>query len=314
MKFLSSLLLLVLIVIAGCSGKTPPPNPAAAGAEAGSVQPAGSEQVAKQPPAPPPSRHAAMRDGIGGWLELASTCQNRWFRKVDPARLDKWELPVDVPAMEDDCDKLVFDYEALSKDYLLKGPELDSLFVRMAMVTDLYTHLALRCRKVGVKDRVPFKQMIAGLRDRLGAEVEAVVKEGTAVLALDDDTLVREVRDQAMMDRSLKALGRVTADMDEWIVKPRKEVGPVFKYSLKVSGRLAGGAAEALAQDASLPEKFRTAAAGLSKAWTVVSDFYAGDYLAEEEAKAEFLQKSVLKASVAYDKALGSFLKAGGRL
>jgi len=312
MRFASSLVMLVAIVLAGCSGRTPPPNPAAAGGEAAPVQSTAVEQVAKQPPAPPPSRHAALREGIDGWLKLASTCQKRWFAKVDPAKLDKWELPVDVPSMEDDCDKLVFDFEALSKENLLKGPELDSLFGRMAMVTDLYTHLALRCRKVGVKDRVPFKQMIAGLRDRLGAEVEAVANEGAAVLALDDDMLVRDVSGQAMMDRALGALGRVKSDMDEWIVKPRKEVGPVFKYSLKVSGRLAAGASEALAADASLPEKFRMSASALSKAWTVVSDFYAGDYLAEEEAKSDFLQKSVVKAFIAYDKALASFRKAGG--
>ena len=135
MRFASSLIMLVAIVLAGCSGRTPPPNPAAAGGEAAPVQSTAVEQVAKQPPAPPPSRHAALREGIDGWLKLASTCQKRWFAKVDPAKLDKWELPVDVPSMDDDCDKLVFDFEALSKENLLK--DLTDSPSLMAMVTDL---------------------------------------------------------------------------------------------------------------------------------------------------------------------------------
>jgi hypothetical protein len=152
--------------------------------------------------------------------------------------------------------------------------------------------------------------MIIGLRDGLNAEIDGIAKDAEGLLALPDEQLIATETGAALVARADSNLGRVASDMDTFVAKPRKAVGPVFKYCLTVSGRLADLSAAAVAGDASADQKYRDAASALAKQWGVVSGFYAGDYLAEEEAKAAFLAKDLKKAVAAYEKAAGAIRKA----
>jgi len=299
--------LLAAVFAAGCYGRTTAPNPAAVD---GSAEPAAAPAAAAPAPAPaepaaPVSPNAALRDGIAKWVKAVEYCDKAWFAKVDPDKLDNWELPVDVSSMEDDCGHIITEFQELSRDNLFKGRALDGLVRRMATVTDLYTHLAFRCRRIGVRERLPYKKMLVSLRDTLRAEVAALGTDAGTVLALDDAKLIEaaSVTGQDLVSWADGNLARVGSDLETWVIKPRKEVGPIMKYSLGVSGALAVKSAAALASSgAAADAKLQEAATVLAHAYEVVTGFFTGDYLAEEEAKAPALYKSVARAFAAYQK------------
>lgn len=310
------MVVVVAFAVAGCSSKSAsPPNPSAVEAEPVQAAP----EAAKAEAAPvkqeaPVSANDRLRQDIREWVNLAKKCDAKWFAAVDPSKLDKWELPVDVQSMEDMCDKLIFGQVDLAKTALFKGRALDSLVRRTALATDMYTHVALRSRKVGVKDKLPFKKMLTELRDRLRAEVAGIVKDADAVLALDDAKLVEDgsVEGTEMIAWADGNLRRVGSDMDTLVAAPRKEIGPLWRYSLIVSRVLVAKSSDAINSAKSDADvKVKLAASELSTAWLAYADFFIGDFLPEEEIKTPKLTKPVKKAIAKYEKVAGKVVGGG---
>lgn len=276
----------------------------AAKAEAAKAEAAKAE-APKEPPKPP-SEFAPLRKRMQDFAQLALACNKGWFTKVDPSKIDKWELPIDIPSMEDKCDPLLQQFEALVEPASFRHPVLDAWLRNAALVTDRYMFLAFRCKKVGVRDKLPYKKMLTELRDALQADVAAMAAGLEPALMLTD----RDLRDGGELANEPRmlwvhgAVDRLGRDFNTWIAEPRKAQAPIWRYSLMTSERMGQLAARTLGAprwgiDAAAVE----AGAALSKAFSDAWAFWKGDYFEAEEAQSPAIYKAFKKAETAWKKA-----------
>jgi hypothetical protein len=304
MRTALTMVLAAALALGACAKKEDAAKAAAAKAEAAKVEAAKAE-APKEPPKPP-SEFAALRKQMQEFALLATACSKGWFTKVDPAKIDKWELPIDIPSMEDKCDPLLQQFESMVEPAAGRHPVLDAWLRNAALVTDRYMFLAFRCKKVGVRDKVPYKKMLTELRDALVADVGAMAEGLQPALLLTDKDL-RDGGDLANEPRMLwlhGAVDRLGGDFATWIAEPRKAQAPIWRYSLMTTVRIGGLAARSLgsprlAVDAAAVE----AAKGLSDAFAGAWSFWKGDYFEAEEAQSPAIQKAFKKAEVAWKKA-----------
>lgn len=298
----AGLVLLLCVTGIGCPGRREADRK-----EAPSASPA--PQVAPsapEAPKPPPSPFAGLRKKVEDFTVLASACSRAWFTKVDPDRIDRWELAVDVPGMEQKCDPLLQKYQDLLEEAAFRHPVLDQWLRTAASVTDRYFFLAFRCKKVGVKDKKPYKKMLAQLRDDLVGDVQALEKALEPALALTDRDLETggDLGNEPRLIWIHGAIHRLPEDFQRWIEGPRKEQAPIWRFGLMTSNLVAQKALPALsAPKWQVPEATVAAAKGLVEAFSAAWQFYKGDYFEAEEQQAPGLYKAFHKAEAAWKKA-----------
>ena len=240
------------------------------------------------------------------FVVLANACDKAWFSRVDPDKIDKWELPVDVREMEAQCDPLPGQYEALVKAAAFRNPRLDEYLRTAAMVADRYMFLALRCQKVSVRDKLPFKKMLTGLRDALRTDIATLGAGLEGVLKLSDAEL-RDGGDLSGNDRAewtVGAVRRLPADFQAWIATQRPENLPIWRFGLMTSAAMGTRAAAAmgaarLALDPGLVKAGQDLATTFDQAW----NFWSGDYFEAEEKGSPAHYKAMKKTVDAWKKA-----------
>ena len=301
MRRISIAVLAFALVPVACAEK----SEVAAKKEAAKTQAAKPEQAPKPPPAPP-SEFDALRKNIEGFAALAVSCDKGWFAKVDPSKIDKWELAIDVPSMEERCDPLLTQFQELVQPAGFRHPALDEFLRGAALVADRYMFLGFRCKKVGVRDKIPYKKMLGELRDALRADVGAMSASLERVRKLSDADL-RDSGTVPVAGRiqwSHDAIARLPADFTTWIESLRKENLPIWRYSLMTSatiGTRAAGAmgAPTLAVDGAAVKAAGELATGFADAWK----FWSGDYFEAEEKGSPLHYKVMKKVSDAWKKA-----------
>jgi hypothetical protein len=273
-----------------------------------------------QPPAPDPAPAPAqapvvksdldlLREGIKDYVTLFADCDKHWFADVKPERLDRYELPVNVKAMEGECDKLLAMYEGILAKGSYRCPEMDSFLRLAASVADQYLVLAFRCKKVGVRDKVPYKKEVAALRDALRADVAKLKEAVGPALDLPDATLKGAGGGDAVALADA-ALTRVRPDFKQWVEAPVKESKPTWRYSLRTSDTLASKAAMTLRARAGVSaQPLVGPAEDLAKAYTAAVAFYTGNYFDTEEQEGPKIRAALSKADSAYRQAARKVLK-----
>lgn len=304
--------LMVGAMLLGCPGRKEADRK---GAEPAANPPV-AVQASPEAPKPPPSPFAGLRKKVEDYTVLASACSRAWFTRVDPDRIDRWELAVDVPGMEQKCDPLLQKYQDLLEDAAFRHPAMDEWLRIAASVTDRYFFLAFRCKKVGVRDKKPYKKMLAQLRDDLVGDVQALEKALEPALALTDRDLETggDLGNEPRLLWIHQAIQRLPDDFQRWIEGPRKEQAPIWRFGLMTSELVARKALPALsAPKWQVPEATVAAAKGLVEAFSAAWQFYKGDYFEAEEQQAPGLYKAFHRAEAAWRKAAQKTWPAYGK-
>ncbi len=294
-------LLTVFALAAACGGKK---DSAPAKKEAAKAEAAKAAEAPKPPPAPP-SEFDSLRKALTEFTTLATACDKGWFAKVDPNKIDKWELPIEVPPMEEKCDPLLRQYEALYQAAGFRHPVLDDFLRTAALATDRYMFLAFRCKKVGVRDKLPYKKMLTELRDALRADVAGLAPGLEKVLKLTDADLqgAGSLAADARRTWALDAVARLPQDFATWIESTRKENLPIWRYCLMTSSVIGTRAASSLGTPLLSVEPAVVKAAGeLAASFAGAWQFWSGDYFEAEEKGSPAQYKAMKKSSDAWRK------------
>ncbi|MBM4395774.1 MAG: hypothetical protein FJ087_08795 [Deltaproteobacteria bacterium] len=285
---------------AACKGtKKAEPAPAAAPAEA----------PAPPKPTPPKSAMDEVRDAVRDFVSLLADCDKDWFADVKPERLDNWDLPVNVKAMEANCDRLLPMFETVLDKGAFRNALLDDFIRAAALASDHYLFLGFRSKKVGVRDKVALKAEIAGLRDGLRADV-AKLKESVGQVLGMDDVAMRQYSSHAdaLPKAADAALSRLRADVKQWIEQPVKDAKPTWRYSLRTSETIASRAVAAV-RFKGVGGAMTDPADGLAGAFASAVKFYTGNYFDTEEKEAAKYVNAVIRADGPYRLAARKALK-----
>jgi hypothetical protein len=251
--------------------------------------------------AAPKTETDALREAIKDYVTLLADCDKQFFADVKPERIDKWELPVNVKAMESQCDRLLGLYEDMLARGAFRAPALDDFLRAAAVSADRYLVLGLHAKKVGVKDHIPYKKDLSELRDTLRADVAKLKESVGPVLALPDAALNASLGGDELAARAAPALNRLRGDLKDWIEVPVKASKPTWRYSLRTSQAIAERAAATLKAAGS---SAGGAAVDLAKAFGAAVTFYTGAYFDTEEQEGPKVRKPVIQADTAWRNAL----------
>jgi hypothetical protein len=280
-------------------------KPAADAAQAPAAPPA-------PPPPPPKSEYDKLRDAAKDFVTRMSDCDRRWFADVQPDRIDKWDLPVDIKAMEAECDRVLGLYETLLDQGAFRSAAMDGFLRLAATASDRYLVLGYRCKKVGVRDKIPYKAEVAAIRDALRADVARLNEAIAPVLALTDADLRtnQQASPESLPALADPVLARVRTDMKDWIEQSLKDKKPTWRYSLRTSEVLARRAASALkSRGGAGAQDMAAAADALAAAWAEAVKFYTGAYFDTEEKEGPKIRRAVATADVAYRNAARKVVK-----
>lgn len=245
-----------------------------------------------------------MSDAFVEYVALAKECDERFFAKVEPEKIDRWELPIDVPKMEEKCDDLIFNFdEMIKKPAYFRNPTLDAMMRTTARVADQYMILALRCKKVGVKDKLPYIKLVTRLRDELRAEVTALATAWDKALTekeLDANSAMSA--EETIRTANVLLVGMHKAFMD-YVVTQRESQWPTWRYSLWVEKAIVEQLINVLKSPrVGAPEKYLSSATALATTLGGAVDYFTGEYFDTEEEQGPVVYKAVAKAFKDYEK------------
>ena len=250
-----------------------------------------------------------LRDSIKDFVTLLADCDKDFFANVRPERLDNWDLPVNVTAMEATCDQLLSRFDRMLEKGAFMSPVADEFFRNCALATDRYVMLAFRCKKVSVRDKAGLKKEIAELRDGLRADVAKIKVQVEQVLGMDDVAMREYARSVDLLPRAADAaLSRLRGDMKQWVEQPLKDGKPVWRYSLRTSDVIASRAVSAM-RFKGVATAMTEPADALSRAFSAMVSFYAGNYFDAEEKEGPRVRGAVIRAQGPYSLAARKVLK-----
>lgn len=263
-------------------------------------------EKAPEPPPKPVSEFDGLRTAIRDWVDLLGRCDDRWFARVDPSKIDNYEFPIDVDAMNAACEGLKTGMERMLDLGGFRNPDLDAFLRRAAEATDRYLMMGFRAKKISVREKLPYKQELAALRDGLRAEVAGLTSDAGKVLALTDADLNASVNDapEAVVAWARDTLGRVRTDFKAQVEDAIPANKPIWRYGLKTTATLAQRAARALASARNgAPAGIAEPAALLASALETAAAYFTGEFFWEEDEKIDANRKAVVKEIKVYDKA-----------
>lgn len=269
--------------------------------------PAPAPEAAKTPP----TRERLLRDAVRDWTALAGQCDQAHFAHVEPERIKRWQLPVDVKAMEDECDALLSRFSDLLDSGALRHPALDRFLARAADVSDRYLLLCLRCKKVGVRDRLPYIQEVSALRDALRADVAALRDLAAAVLALGDEDLQAVERTPAgdIPRLAHEVFASLRDDLRRLVEVPIRDGRPTARHALRLADRRADRALTLLRTRAMVQgQALLGPAEALTHAFSAAVNFFTGDYFNADEKLPPRVIRAVVDADRKYRIAAKQFL------
>ncbi|OQC37442.1 MAG: hypothetical protein BWX66_01311 [Deltaproteobacteria bacterium ADurb.Bin058] len=277
------------------------------------------EEVAKPEAAPAPapepepvSEFAALRTAIKDWVDLLKRCDEGWFARVDPSKIDNYEFPIDVDAMTSFCYDLRTGMDKMLELGAFRNQQLDSFLREAATATDRYLIMSFRAKKISVKDKLPYKKELTALRDDLRAEVGALQKRAEQILALADADFhaISNAPASEVVTIARETLGRVRADFKAFVEDSIPTNKPVWRYSFKTTVALAKEAISALkAPRNGAPEAIAAPATALAQGLDSAVEYFGGEFFWEEDEKIDATRKSVVKVINAYDKAASKIFK-----
>lgn len=264
----------------------------------------------------PPSKASSpfddLREAIKDFITLLSDCDKVWFADVDPSRIMKWQLPVNVVEMEKVCDRLLSLFDQLLENGSFRAPQLDDFIRRSALAMDKYNILAYKCKKVGVRDKKPYIKEMEELRDTLRGDVKILKEEVGKILSLSDEDLrkTQQLAPEELLLLVNENLVRLRQDMKVWIEEPVKVGKPTFRYSLKASEMIANRAVSEISKRARATYSGLIAPAeDLVRAFSQASTFYSGRYFDEEEKEGPKIRNALYRADVVYRNAARKYMK-----
>ncbi|HOI09477.1 MAG TPA: hypothetical protein PK313_03270 [Myxococcota bacterium] len=275
-------------------------------------QPQAQAPKAPEPPPKPASEFDGLRTAIADWVDLLGRCDERWFARVEPSKIDNYEFPVDVDAMNAACEGLRTGMERMLDLGGFRNPRMDQFLRRAAQTTDRYLMMGFRAKKISVRDKLPYKQELTALRDGLRAEVAGLKAEAAEVQALTDADLNASSNDapEAVVAWARDTLGRVRADFKAQVEDAIPTNKPVWRYGLKTTAVLAKRAAAALASARNgAPGAVVVPAQAMSGALETAAAYFTGEFFWEEDEKIDANRKTVVKAIAAYDKVAAKAFK-----
>lgn len=288
-----------------------PAKPTAGSAKAPQRQEAPAPE-APQPPPKPVSEFDGLRDAIRDWADLLSKCDERWFARVEPAKIDNYEFPVDVDAMNAACEGLRTGMDRMLELGGFRNPRMDAFLRGAAQATDRYLMMGFRAKKISVRDKLPYKQELTALRDGLRAEVVALKAQAEQVLALTDADLNASSNDapEVVVAWARDTLGRVRADFKAQVEDAIPANKPVWRYSLKVTSVLAKRAAAAMASARNgAPAKIVAPAQAMAGSLESAAAYFTGEFFWEEDEKIDATRKAVVKSISAYDRVAATLFR-----
>ncbi len=254
---------------------------------------------------------ALVREAVRDFMVVAERCDQAHFAHVEPERIKRWELPVDVKAMESECDVLLQRFSDLLDRGALRHPTLDRFLARSADVADRYLLLCLRCKKVGVRDRLPYIREVSALRDALRADVSALRDLGREVLTLTDDDLKAVERAPAgdIPRIAHEVFASLREDLRRLVEVPLREGAPIPRYALRLSDRRADRAVTLLRSRAMVQgQALLGPAEALTHAFSAAVNFFTRDYFNADEKIPPRVIREVVEADRKYRIAARRFL------
>ncbi len=289
----------VLVACQGPSGKAPEPM------KAPKPQTAPAEK-APEPPPRPASEFDELRTTIREWVDLLGQCDERWFARVDPGRIDNYEFPIDVDAMNTACEGLKTGMDQMLVLGGFRNPRVDGFLRRAAEATDRFVIMGFRAKKISVREKLPYKAELTALRDELRAEVAGLKSDAGKMLAMTDADLNASVNDapEAVIAWARDTLGRVHADFKAHVEDAIPVNKPIWRYGLKTTATLSKRAAGAFASPRNgAPAGIIEPAAALAAALEKGAAYFTGEFFWEEDEKIDANRKALAKVIKAYDKA-----------
>lgn len=293
---------------AACRPSEGPRTPGKAVATDPGVPSQGGEET---PVKPPPTPEALLRGAVRDLVALAERCDQAHFAHVEPERIKRWELPVDVKAMEGECDVILSRFADLLDRGVFRHPALDRFLARAADVSDRYLLLCLRCKKVGVRDRLPYIREVSALRDALRADVAALRDLARGVLARSDEDLnaVERTPPGDVPQVAHEVFASLRDDLRRLVEVPVRDNRPVARYALRFADRRADRALTLLRSRAMVQgQALLGPAEALTRAFSAAVNFFTGDYFNADEKLPPRVIRAVVDADRKYRAAARRFL------
>lgn len=263
----------------------------------------------------PPTFEAALRASVRDFVALAERCDQGYFSVVEPERIKKWQLPVNVKAMEEECDALLSLCRDLLDRGVLRHPAMDRFLERAAALSDRYLLLCLRCKKVGVRDLLPYIREVSALRDTIREDVAALRNLTAEVLTLSDEDLqgIERIPPSDVPRFAHGVFLSLREDLRRLVEVPVRQGIPTPRYSLFLADRRAGRALTLLRSRAMVQgQALLGPAEALTRAFSAAVNFFTGDYFNADEKLPPQVIRAVVDADRRYRVAASRVIRQMG--
>jgi len=215
------------------------------------------------------------------FLELVANCDEDFLANIDPERIKKWEMVVDAQQMEKECDPMLARYSEILQERAFSGEQWDGFLKSGARLCDLYLLLSLKAKKVSIKDRKPYMDEVAQLKEAIRTASAEVLEKGRDLLR---DPAVFDAQASTDAEYAVQWFKGMCEAFDEFIVKNLKEARPIPRYALKVLFIGADRALAALEKSKDTnAQRLLNSAMALNHAFSKAVNIFAGDYFKVNE-------------------------------
>jgi len=239
-----------------------------------------SDSIQHEPQKPLQSEKGIQKK-LKEFLELVAFCDRQFFADIDPERIKKWVMVVDAQQMEKECDPMLARFSEILQEKAFCGDQWDGFLRSAARLCDLYVLLCLKARKVSLKERKPYMEEVAQLKEAIRTASAEVNEKGELLLR---DPSVFDTQPSTDAEYAVQWLKGLCQAFDEHILKNLKEAKPIPRYALKLHVVGADRAIEALEKSSDTnAQRLLGSAMALNQAFSKAMNIFTGDYFKVDE-------------------------------
>ena len=232
------------------------------------------------------------------WVERLTQCDKVYFSHINPDSIDNWQPPIPLGAMQSQCDRLAVDIEELGKKYVFYGPGVDDLLFQAYQLVDEYRMFLARSKSMSVRNKLPWKKEVAGLKKRLRDIALSIRKKYQAIdwATIKPVTLAKDYLSFLKKNYLRNAL--------KWALHKgfgqAKKKKVVYLYTLKFESLLLNG----ISSQKDLGPKAAGPFQGFAKAYSDVVQFFSGNYFDHLKDTGKGLQNALERAGIRFRRVL----------
>lgn len=235
-------------------------------------------------------------------VRILQECKDNYIKFIDSSKIDRRELPVNIVEMDKLCRNFVKEYYSISDKMAGKYFEYDLILLSIAEITDYYSILSFKCKRIEMKEKEveKLKKNINDFKETLMQSIdEIIIKRPEWERTIKKG--LKEYKDMSV-EEILKGpvkiiIEEIPSAFEYFAYIPGKKEIPTMRESLKVRLKIADEIVGYMNKRAvEIGFEFVEKTQSLVQAFRKAVKFYTGDYFDTVEKMENLLKDEIQKA------------------